>query len=92
LDTDKVMEKRVREIYEGDCVMKDAKYLLLIYDDGSLKLTWYCGERIVEEKNPTLRAAGSGLRLEYGEGDVKSSMPFTKYADGTLDDKWVKIK
>ena len=86
------MDKSVREMYEGDSIMKDAKYLLLVYDDGTLKLTWYCGDRIVEEENPIFTKAGKGLRIQYGSSTVKSSIPFTKYADGTLDERWVKIK
>jgi hypothetical protein len=41
------MDKSVREIYEGECAMQGAKYLLIIYDDGTLKLTWYCGDRVL---------------------------------------------
>ena len=88
------MDKSVREMYEGECVMQGAKYLLIIYDDGTLKLTWYCGDRIVEEECPTFRKSGQGLRIDYGNPNakVRSSMPFSKYSDGTLDERWTKIK
>jgi len=88
------MNKSVREMYEGECVMQGAKYLLIIYDDGTLKLTWYCDDKVVEEQSPRFTNAGKGLRIEYGNpnAETKSSIPFSKYSDGTLDERWTKIK
>lgn len=86
------MAKDVKEMYEGEDTLKDSKYLLIIYSDGTLKLTWYYKDKVVEEPNPVLRPSGKGLRLEYGNSKVLSSVPFTGYNDGVLDKRWEKIK
>ena len=86
------MSKEVKEMYEGDGVAINTKYLLIIYSDGTLKLKRYYGDRCADEDNPVLIPAGKGLRLQFGTPSVKTSIPFTKYYDGSVDKNWTKIK
>ena len=85
------MDKCVRELYEGDGAI-GSKYLLTIYEDGTLKLTWYHMDTCIEEENPVLIPAGKGLRIQYGSNNCRSSIGFSKYSDGSLDKRWTKIK
>lgn len=88
------MDKVVKEMYECDGVCKGTKYVLVIYDDNTPKLTFYNGDVKFEEENVSFEEIGKngGLRVSYGTSKVQSSLPFKKYLDGTLDERWTKIK
>ena len=86
------MEDEVKEIYEGECIMEGAKFLLIIYESGKLKLTWYYHDRVEERVNPKFEECGKGLRLVFGTEKYYSSIPFKTYHEGTLDKRWTKIK
>jgi len=88
------MNKIVRELYLGDGVYPGVKFILTVYTDNSLRLAYYNGRTRIEEPNVELIDIGDkgGKKLEYGTPNVKSSIPFRKYADGTLHEKWTQIK
>lgn len=88
------MNKVVKELYEGDGICNGAKYIFTIYEDDSVKLTFFNGNTRVEEPAVKLIDIGTngGKRIEYGTTNVKSSLPFRKYVDGTLDERWEQIK
>lgn len=83
----------VRELYETDGANKGVKYVLTINEDDSAKLVFYNGAFKVDEPNVCIVDVGGngGKRIEYGTTNVKSSLPFKRYMDGTLDDRWTKI-
>jgi hypothetical protein len=82
-----------REIYETDGISKGVKYVLTINEDDSAKLVFYNGAFKVEEPGVQIVDVGDngGKRVEYGTSKVKTSLPFKRYIDGTLDDRWTKI-
>jgi hypothetical protein len=82
-----------KEIYETDGVSKGVKYVLTINEDDSVKLMFYNGAFKVDEPNVHIVDIGNngGKRVEYGASTVKTSFPFKKYLDGTLDERWTKI-
>ena len=82
----------IKEMYEGNGSLKDEKFVLIVNEDGSLKLTRYQGERVFECEEPVLVPTGKGFRVRYGTGTVKSSILFSDYTTGKLGDKWAKIK
>ena len=88
------MSKSVKEMYECDGICNDTKYVLVIYDDLSVKLTFYNGTIKFEEPYVSISSVGEngGKRIEYGTGSVKTSLPFRKYIDGSLDERWTQIK
>lgn len=82
-----------KEIYETDGISKGVKYVLTINEDNSVKLMFYNGAFKVEEPCVEIVDIGDngGKRVEYGTSKVKTSLPFKRYIDGTLDDRWTKI-
>ena len=70
------------------------KFVLVIYTDNSLKLLYYNGRTRIEEPGVEIVDSGEngGKRIEYGTPNVKTSLPFKKYLDGTLEERWTKIK
>ena len=88
------MSKSVKELYECDGVSQGTKYVLVIYDDLSVKLTLYNGTVKFEE--PTVKITPVGLNggrsIEYGTTHSMTSIPFRKYIDGSLDERWTQIK
>ena len=90
------MDKKLTEMYvrDGGCPgAKDTKYVLCIYDDHSIKLTYYNGMMKCEEPIAQILPVGNngGKCLEFGSVFVKTSFPFRKYIDGTLDERWTQI-
>ena len=85
---------KVKEMYETDGICPGIKYLLTIMDDDSVTLTFYNGSFKKDEPNVEIIAIGDngGKRVEYGTVNVKSSFPFRRYSDGTLDERWTRIK
>ena len=83
----------VREIYETDGVTGGVKYVLTINEDHSVKLMFYNGAFKVEEPNVRIVDIGDngGKRVEYGTENSKSSLPFKRYSDGALDERWTQI-
>ena len=88
------MSKSVKELYECDGISKGTKYVLVIYDDLSVKLTLYNGTVKFEE--PTVKITPVGLNggrvIEYGTTHSMTSITFRKYIDGSLDERWTQIK
>ena len=82
-----------KEIYETDGVSKGVKYVLTINEDDSVKLMFYNGAFKFDEPNVQIIDIGNngGKRVEYGTSIMKSSLPFKRYLDGTLDERWTKI-
>jgi hypothetical protein len=82
-----------REIYVTDGVSKGVKYVLTINEDNSVKLVFYNGAFKVDEPEVQIIDIGvnGGKRIEYGTNSVKSSIPFKRYLDGELDERWTKI-
>lgn len=83
-----------KEIYESTDKFV-IKYLFIINEDGTSKLTEYFPNGTVKEFKPMLVTAGKGMRIEYAEETwkIKSSLPFMEYTTGTLDERyWNKIK
>ena len=81
-------------MYECDGICTGTKYVLVIYDDWSVKLTFYNGTIRFEKPFARIKLIGDngGKTIEYGTAHVKSSLPFRKYLDGTLDERWTQIK
>ena len=81
-------------MYVGDGVYPGVKFVLVIYTDNSLKLLYYNGRTRIEEPGVEIVDSGEngGKRIEYGTPNVKTSLPFKKYLDGTLEERWTKIK
>ena len=88
------MGKSVKEMYVCNGVCEGTKYVLVIYDDLSVKLTFYNGTIKCEESTVNICPIGEngGRRIEYGTSTVKTSLPFRKYLDGSLDERWTQIK
>jgi len=84
----------VKEIYECDGMTPNVKYVLTIYEGGNTDLVFYNGAFKTSEPNVRICEIGTngGKRIEYGTPNVKSSLPFMRYSDGKLDDKWTRIK
>ena len=85
----------VKEIYEYNRL--DRKYVLMIGEDGSVKLTDYSKTDGIEMHNPVIVdiAGGKGCkRIEYGINPTagRSSIPFKNWGDGELDKHWTQIK
>ena len=82
-----------REIYESDGTTSGTKYILTINEDDSVKLVLYNGAFKFEEHNVHIVDIGpnGGKRIEYGTSNVQSSIPFRRYTDGTIDNRWTKI-
>ena len=85
---------KVKEMYETDGIGKGTKYILTIYGDDNVGLVFYNGSFKKEESNVRIYDVGNsgGKRVEYGLGNVKASLPFKRYSDGELDEKWIRIK
>jgi hypothetical protein len=86
-------DSKVKEIYLTDGETVNAKYLLFVYDNGSLVLKW-CYEDIVEiQDNPTLTKVGRKMILEFGETNIFSIRQRMTFQDemGKLDGRWEKI-
>ena len=84
---------KAKEIYLADAEIKDAKYILLVYEDGSIVLKW-CYEDIVEvQVNPTLTKVGRKMILEFGEPNLFQQRERIAFQDeqGKLEDSWKKI-
>ena len=81
-------------MYMCDGICDGTKYVLNIYDDLSVKLTFYNGTVKFEEPFVSIEPIGEngGRRIEYGTTSVKTSLPFRKYIDGSLDERWTQIK
>ena len=88
------MSKSVKEMYECDGACNGTKYVLVIYDDLSVKLTFYNGTIKFEEPAVKITPIGTngGRAIEYGTVNVKTSLPFRKYVDGSLNERWTQIK
>jgi hypothetical protein len=88
------MSKSVKELYECDGISKGTKYVLVIYDDLSVKLTLYNGTVKFEEPAVKIKPVGlnGGRAIEYGTTHSMTSIPFRKYIDGSLDERWTQIK
>ena len=86
-------DSKVKEIYLTHAEIKDSKYLLFVYDNGSIVLKW-CYEDIVEiQPNPILEKVGKKMILEYGEPNLFFffySLPFQD-EQGNLDERWEKV-
>ena len=85
---------KVKEMYECDGISPGVKYTFIIYDDDKVELMFYNGAFKVNEPNVRIYDIGNsgGKRIEYGSGNVKASLPFKRYSDGELDEKWIRIK
>jgi hypothetical protein len=86
-------DSKVKEIYLADADMANAKYLLFVYDNGSLVMKW-CYEDIVEiQANPTLTKVGRKMVLEFGEPNLFSIRQRMTFQDeqGNLDERWEKV-
>ena len=86
-------DSKVKEIYLADADMANAKYLLFVYDNGSLVMKW-CYEDIVEiQANPTLTKVGRKMILEFGEPNLFSIRQRMAFQDeqGNLDERWEKV-
>jgi len=85
---------KVTEIYLANAEIPNSKYLLFVYDNGSLKLEWCSGNDIVEiQENPTLSKIGKRMLLEYGEANlfnIRQKLPFQD-EQGNLDEMWEKV-
>lgn len=88
------MDKLVRELYAGDGLYPGVKLVFTIYTDNSLRLAYFNGRTRIEEPNVELIDVGDkgGKKIEYGTPNVKTTIPFRKYIDGTLYERWVQIK
>ena len=69
-------------------------FALTIYADDTLKLVFFNGNIRVEAQGLKMLDVGTngGKCLEYGTQNVKTSIPFKKYTDGTLNERWTQIK
>lgn len=86
-------DSKVKEIYLADAEMVNAKYLLFVYEDGSLIMKW-CYEDIVEvQANPILTKVGRKMILEYGEPNIFNLRQRMAFQDeqGNLDERWEKV-
>jgi hypothetical protein len=86
-----------KEIYEYNG--EGNKYVLMIGDDDSVKLTDYTKVADGIEMHDVVIAEISGgngcKRVEYGitpKSPYKSSLPFKNWKDGKLDKRWTQIK
>lgn len=85
---------KTKEIYESSDKLL-TKYVLIINEDDTSKITAYYPNGNVVEYTPSIAKCGKGSRVEYSADGwkVKSSIPFTDYASGVLDERfWIKIK
>ena len=86
-------DSKVKEIYLTDGETVNSKYLLFVYDNGSLVMKW-CYEDIVEiQANPTLTKVGRKMILEFGEPNLFSIRQRMTFQDeqGNLDERWEKV-
>lgn len=86
-------ENKAKEIYLTDAEPSGAKYLLIIYEDGSLKMEW-CYEDIIEiQANPILSKIGKRMLLEFGEENLFGIRQKKAFQDemGNLESIWEKI-
>ena len=84
---------KVTEIYLANGNIPNSKFLLIIYEDGTLKLEW-CYENTVEiQKSPTLVKISRGTLLEYGEPNLLNIRQRLRLKDeqGNLDSMWEKV-
>jgi hypothetical protein len=84
---------RAKEIYLADAEIKDSKYILLVFEDGSIKLEW-CYEDLIEiQVNPVLTKLGRRMILEFGEPNLFNLRERKPFQDeqGNLDSMWEKI-
>jgi hypothetical protein len=85
----------VSEMYLTHGYVENSKYLLIVYFNGKVTLTWYLGDTRIPQKNVELVRYMNGMRVEYGQPNsqgIKGNIVLTNYNDGKLNSRWEKIK
>lgn len=86
------MSDKVREVYLGG-VKEFVRYILKIYENGSVSLTSYFGLGREVEENPSIVMVGKKMIVEYGNANMFSQRKRIVLKDetGNLNDWWDKI-
>ena len=90
-----IIEKnnKIKEVYLTDGNIQHSKYLLFVYDNGTLVLKWCWGDVVEIQANPTLTKIGRKMILEYGEANlfgIRQRKPFQD-EQGKLESIWEKF-
>lgn len=87
--------KDVKEIYVTDGITTKSHYVLMLLEDGTVRLTWYYEDTRVEKKDPCLVKCLNGMNIEFDsphEDGTRSFMEFLDYDSGKLCENWERIK
>ena len=85
----------VRELYVSEGNVVGSTFVLMILEDGTPNLTWYMGDKKVEEENPIISKRYDGsMKIEYGEENLFGVRQVLCFIDssGKLEERWNRIK
>ena len=85
----------VRELYVSEGNVVGSTFVLMILKDGTPNLTWYMGDKKVEEENPIISKMHDGsMKVEYGEQNLFGVRQVLCFIDssGKLEERWDRIK
>lgn len=84
---------RVKEMYLANATTKNAKYILLVYDNDAIVLKWCCDDIIKIQENPSITKVGRKIILEFGEPNLFGTRPNLPFQDeqGNLEKNWEKV-